>query len=371
MADDPLEALGGRTPLEVAKTPFMDGLAKNALLGNAAWLAASLPSSDEVAACSMLGYDPNEFYTGLAPLEALDAGLSQNDAQIVFRCDFVTVSDGELSDHTAGRISAKEAQVLVMELNRGLADLRAKIIPVDGYRNLLVVDDPEKTADLDDLETNPPVRVHGQQISKWPLKGKAAPLLEKITQSTRGVLENHDVNRVRIDLGENPASQVWLWGQGRRPKLRPFFEEQGVHGAFSADRAAWRGLGLAAGLKPMKKWDESEFLDFNWFESAGKASETSKDFKSKVRRIEDFDANVVGKLAGWLEAKKIPARVVITSDVVQSTSRGTNTHTHAPLLFWGQGVQGGGADAFSEKTCGLSGRLFEPGHAFIKQFLKG
>ena len=371
MADDPVEVLGGRTPLEVAKTPFMDGLAKDALLGNAAWLSASLPASDEIAAFSMLGYDPKASYSGLAPLEALDAGLSQNDAQIVFRCDFVTVSDGELSDHTAGRISAKEAQVLVMELNRGLAEFHSKIVPVDGYRNLLVVDDPEKAADLDDLETNSPARVHGQQISKWPLKGKGVELLEKITRYTRGVLENHDVNRVRIDLGENPASQVWLWGQGRRPKLRPFSEEQGAKGAYLADRAAWRGLGLAAGLKPMKKWDENEFADFNWIETAGKASESSKDYKSKVRRIEDFDANVVGRLVGWLESKKIPARIAVTSDVVQSTTRGANTHTHAPLLFWGQGVQGGGADSFSEKTCGLSGRLFDPGHTFIKQFLKG
>lgn len=370
MADEALEALGARTPLEVAKTPFMNGLAKDGTLANAAWLSSSLPASDEIAACSMLGYDPRTVYTGLAPLEALDAGFSQSDAQIVFRCDFVTVSDGELSDHTAGKISVKEAQLLVMELNRGLSNFRSRIIPVDGYKNLLVIDDPEKTADLDEIETMSPARLKGQPLVKWPLKGKAASLLHEITVFSREVMENHDVNRVRIDLGENPASQVWLWGQGRRPRLKPFSEENGARGVFFAQRPAWRGLALGAGLKPIKKLDEAEFADFNLIESAQGASETSKDFKAKVRRIEEFDAQVVGKLVALLEKKKIPARVAVTSDVVQSTALGANTQAHAPLLLWGEGVEGGPAQAFSEKTCGLSGRLFDPGHAFLGRFLK-
>jgi len=371
MADEPLAALEGRTPLEVAKTPFMDELAKNATLANAAWVEPSLPASDEVAALSMLGYNPKESYTGLAPLEALAAGFTQNDAQIMFRCDFVTLVDGELSDHTAGKISAKEAQVLAMELNRGLADFKAKIIPVDGYRNLLVIDDADKSTSLDELETTSPVRVRGEQIAKWPLKGKAAGLLQEITAFTRKALENHDVNRVRIDLGENPASQVWLWGQGRRPKLQPFQQRTGARGAFFAERLGWRGLGLAAGLHPMKKWDENEFADFTLLESSAKFNETSTDYKAKIRRIEEFDTQVVGKIVTWLGKKKTPARIVITSDVVHSTVRGANTHGHAPLLVWGEGFASSGADGFNEKTCGLSGRLFDPGHTFIAQFLKG
>lgn len=371
MADDPLEALGGRTPLETAKTPFMDAMAKDAVLGNAAWLSPSLPASDEVAAYSMLGYDPKESYTGLAPLEALAAGLPQSDAQIVFRCDFVTVSDGELSDHTAGKISDKEAQLLIMELNRGLGKYRSRIVPVEGYRNLLVIDDPEKAADIDQTETVSPSLVNAQQISKWPLKGKAAALFEDITHYTRGVLENHDVNRVRIDLGENPASQVWLWGQGRRPRLKPLAETQGVRGAYLCERAAWRGLGMAAGMKPIKKWEEHEFADFNLIEYAHGASDTSRDFKGKVRRIEEFDAKVVGRLVMYLESKKTPARVVVTSDLVQSTAKGANTHSHAPVMLWGSGAQGAGAAGFNEKNCGLSGRLYDPGHTFIGQVLKG
>lgn len=378
MADEPLAALDGRTPLEVAKTPFMDELAKAATLANAAWVEPSLPASDEVAALSMLGYSPKESYTGLAPLEAVGSGFSQNDAQIVFRCDFVTLVDGELSDHTAGKISAKEAQVLAMELNRGLADFKAKIVPVEGYKNLLVIDDADKSSALDELETTSPMRVRGQQIAKWPLKGKAAGLLQEITAFTRTALENHDVNRVRIDLGENPASQIWLWGQGRRPKLQSFAARSGVRGAFFSDRLGWRGVGTAAGLQAMKKWDENEFADFNLFDSAAKFNETSTDFKAKIRRIEEFDAQVIGKLVAWLEKKRSPARVVITSDVVHSTVRGANTHGHAPLLVWGEGFASDGApasptgrDGFHEKNCDLSGRLFDPGHTFIAQFLKG
>lgn len=371
MADEPLDALDGRTPLEVAKTPFMDSLSKEAMLANASWLDASLPASDEVAGLSMLGYEPKESYTGLAPLEAVATGFSQSDAQIVFRCDFVTLSEGELSDHTAGKISSKEAQVLVMELNRGLVDFKAKIVPMDGYKNLLIIDNPEKVSELDELETASPARVHGQQISKWPLKGKAAGLLQDITAFTRTALEYHDVNRVRIDLGENPASQIWLWGQGRRPKLQSFQQRNGVQGAFFTERLAWRGLGQASGMRAMKKWDEHEFLDFNLLESSSKFSETSKDFKAKIRRIEEFDAHVVGKLVAYLDKKGSPARIAITSDVVHSTQQGANTQGHAPLLVWGDGFASGGAESFSEKSCGLSGRLLSPGHAFLAQFLKG
>ena len=371
MADEPLEVLDGRTPLEVAKTPFMDSLAKEAMLTNVSWLDASLTASDEVSGLSMLGHEPKQSYTGLAPLEAAGTGFSQSDAQIIFRCDFVTLSDGELSDHTAGKISSKEAQVLVMELNRGLVDFKAKIIPVEGHRNFLVIDNPEKTTELDEIETVSPARVQGQKISKWPLRGKAAHLLEEITAFTRAALENHDVNRVRIDLGENPALQIWLWGQGRRPKFSSFRQKNGMEGAFFAERLAWRGLGQASEMHAMKKWDEREFLDFNLLESSANFSDTSKDFKAKIRRIEEFDAHVVGQLVGYLEKKKLAARIAITSDVVHSTLKGENTHGHTPLLAWGEGFASGGAQSFSEKICGLSGRLVSPGHVFLSQFLKG
>ena len=371
MADEPLESLGGRTPLEVAKTPSMDALAKKSVLANAAWLDASLPADSEVAALSMLGYNPKETYSGIAPLDAVAAGLSQNDAQIVFRADFVTVADGELTDHAAGSISSKEAQVLVMELNRALSSMHAKLVNVDGYKNLLIVDDAQLASELDSVECTAPSRRYRQVLSKTAPKGRGGEILRKMTNLTCEVLENHDVNRVRIDLGENPASQIWLWGQGRRPKLSSFEERTKTKGAFFADNLSWKGLSLAAGMRTMKKWDENEFADFNLFESSANFPENSKDYKAKVRRIEEFDTKVVGKLMAWLEKKKTPARIVITSDVVHSAVQGVNTHGHAPVLFWEEGASVQGADAFHEKNCGLSGRLYDPGHAFIAQILKG
>jgi 2,3-bisphosphoglycerate-independent phosphoglycerate mutase len=233
----------------------------------------------------------------------------------------------------------------------------------------LIVEDPQRAEDLDEAETVAPARILGQRLDRWIPKGSAGAFIQELMRTARGILENHDVNRVRIDLGENPASQIWLWGQGRAPKLKPFSEETGLEGACLADRRSWRGIAAAAGMKILKKWDEAQFADFNVIETAGKAGESSRDFKSKVRRIELFDANVVGKLAEWLEKTGTKARVIITSDLVQSTARGQNTHTHVPVLYWGQGMQG--AESFNEKNCGLSGRLLDPGYAFVKEIVKG
>ena len=119
----------------------------------------------------------------------------------------------------------------------------------------------------------------------------------------------------------------------------------------------------------MKKWDESAFEDFNFIETAGKGSELSRDYKSKIRRIEEFDLNVVGRLVSWLKNKKTPARVVVTSDVVHSSAQGANTQAHAPFLLWGPDIQASGAQAFTEKACGLAGQVVDPGHAFFERML--
>jgi 2,3-bisphosphoglycerate-independent phosphoglycerate mutase len=370
MADDPLEVLDGRTPLEVAKKPFMDQLVREAQLGTVSWIPASLAATGDVAAYSMLGYDPHEFYTGLAPLEALHHRLLTKDTSVVFRCDFVTVSDGELIDPWAGGITNEEARVLIADLNKKLEKFHVKILSIDRHKNLLFVEGAQKAEELDDVETVSPERIRHEKIAKWAPKGKAGIFLRDLMEASKEILENHEVNRVRIDLKENPASMFWLWGQGRRPKLPPLQQRMGVEGAFWSQSDAWRGLALAAGLKTMKEWNEREFSDLNIAYWQSEEAEFSKDHRAKIRRIEEFDARVVGAVIKFLKKSKDQARILVTSDVLQSTDKGANTHAHSPILWWGLGAPPAPAEVFSEKSCGQAATLYEPGHAFMQAFLK-
>ena len=369
MADDPLEDLGGRTPLEIAKKPFMDELAKEARLGMASWIPASLGATGDVAAYSMLGYDPREFYTCLAPLEAVFHGALREDTSVVFRSDLVTVLDGEMIDPQSGDIREEEARMLTAALNKKIEKFHAKIVPIHGYKNLLFVGHSQLAEELDDVETVSPARLRNERIDKWAPKGKAGIFLRDLMAASKEVLENHEVNRVRIDLNENPASMIWLWGQGRKPKLPPFSQRSGFEAALWSYSDAWRGLAMSAGISLMKEWNEREFSDLNIAYWQPEEAEHSKDYRAKVRRIEEFDTKVVGTVVKFLKKSKDQARILVTSDTLQSTAKGASTHAHAPVLWWGSGAGAQSASTFNEKNCGQTAALYEPGHSLLQIFL--
>ncbi len=370
MADNPLQPLKDRTPLEVAKKPFMDELAKESKMGMVSWVPTSLEASRDVAAYSIFGYDPKEHYTGLAPLEAAARRLNFNDVSLVFRCDFITLADQTLMDPQAGKISDKEAQLLIGELNKKIQKFNAKITPLSGYKNLLLIESPQKNQDAGDIETVHPAKIRGESISKWLPKGALGPLAKEIMDASREVLENHEVNRVRIDLNENPASMVWLWGQGKKPKLPPFMDKSKLKTKLWSESEAWKGLALSAGIDWMKTWNETEFTDFNMAYWYSPEMEFSKDYRAKVRHIEEFDAKVVGPVVKFLKKNKSQGKIFVTSDIVHSTEKGSDIHGYTPILWWGNGVGEKALDVFCEKNCAQSGPLHDPGHTFITEFLK-
>ena len=173
LADEPLQDLGGRTPLEAAKTPFMDSLAKRGQLGMASFVPHSLPLASEIAAMALLGLDPKKFYTGMAPLEAIAMHLEQKDGAIAFRADLVTVLDDILVDASPGPISQKESQALIEALNRKLADARVRFHACQSYKNILMIQDPEIVQALDRLECASPASLIGENISKHLPRGKS------------------------------------------------------------------------------------------------------------------------------------------------------------------------------------------------------
>lgn len=352
MHDHPLKELEGKTPLEVAHTPFMDELAKGSLVGLVKNVPKGFKPGSDIAIMSMLGYDPATFYTGRGPLEAANLGIELKDNQVAFRCNFVTVSDGKMVDYSAGHISTNEAKLLISTLNEKLGNGRFKFYVGVSYRNLMVSEGIG-----DELQTTPPHDIMGQDIDKYLPKGKDAQLIIELMMRSREILEYHDVNKVRIDLGENPANMIWLWGQGRKPKLPTFYEKYGVRGFVISAVDLVNGLGRILGLEVVKVPGVTGYYDTNY---KGKGKYAVKNLEKfdfclvhleatdeaghnahvmeKIKAIESFDRYIVGPIYECLKRSGEDFRILVASD--HATPIQVRTHTDEPVAFlcYGKGI---------------------------------
>ena len=371
MADEPVSELDGRTPLEAAKTPFMDLLAKKGELGRALFTPHKLLPSADVACLSLLGFDPRQFYTGIAPLEAIAMGVPLNDNEVAFRCDLVTVSDEYLVDMSASLISAREAQLLIDDLNKKLSGPKVKFYPGDGYKNILVISDPEMADHFDELDCVPPQSLIREKFVKHLPKGRGAAVLTDLMDQSKEILENHEINRVRIDLKENPANMIWPWGQGKKPKMPPFKERYRLDSAVVSSEDFVQGLGGALGMRVEKNIEKSvqgQDLLFLYMPISEEFRE-ARDLKSKIRFIEYFDSMVVGPVVKMLEG--LPQyRLCVSADHASSLSKKSSFHGYVPFLIQGHGISAGGSDVFNEKLASQTKLVFEDGHQLMEYFLK-
>ncbi|MBM3253657.1 MAG: phosphoglycerate mutase, partial [Candidatus Omnitrophica bacterium] len=212
MCDYPIESLANRTPLQVAKKPNLDFIAKNGRVGIISTIPNGMPPASDVANLNILGYDPKMYYTGRGPLEAANIGVKLNADEIAFRCNFITASTDTLVDYSAGHISTKEASILIQFLNEKLGNERIKFYTGTSYRHLLVIKDANLITNLKIVECIPPHDILGGSITKNLPKGEAREILLELMNRSRELLNNHEINQVRIDLKENPANMIWLWG---------------------------------------------------------------------------------------------------------------------------------------------------------------
>lgn len=367
MADNPQESLSGRTPLEAAKTPFMDSLAKKGRIGSVNFIPHSLPAAPDIACMSILGYDPLECYTGAAPLVALARGISQSDGEVAFCYDFVTVSEDTFVEVTR-RLSDTESELLVNELNAKLADPRVKFCAGTSLEEgILILSDSSLSEDLDDLECAAPQAAMGQKINKVLPQGKGAAFVKVIMDKAKNLLENHEINRVRIDLKENPANRIWLWGQGKKPKLPDFFQAHALSGTVVSEASFVRGLAVAAGLKLSGSLSEAiqgndQFI-FSYSPGVGK-----NDLKTKIRRIEEFDLEVVGPVCRAAE-KNTESKILIGTDLMDPLGLSRGVAGDVPFLLWGAGVEAAPCDLFCEKSAQHKHFAFDQGHQLLSYFL--
>ncbi len=385
-ADEPLKELGNRTPLEAARTPNMDRIAREGRQGLVRTVPEGFESGSDVATMCLLGYDPKTHHTGRAPLEAAAQRIPLAPTDWVFRCNLVTVVDGIMKDHSAGGISDAEAQRLLGELSRAAELPGFEFYNGVSYRNLLVYRGDQEF----DLTTRPPHEIPDEPIARHLPKGRGGELLRSIMERSRALFEKHEINEVRRETGSNPATQVWLWGQGHAPNL-PTFEER-----FKiANSAMITGVDLLRGLAVLLGWDvlnvegmtsfhDTDYvgqgkatvdaldrfdLVFSHIEAPDEASHQA-DIKTKVAAIEHIDEYIVGPVLKKLRSFE-EWRILVLPD--HPTNIATRRHGYAPSPFAMAGTRVAGVlkNAYSEKNAAASDLKIERGHELMEYFLHG
>jgi 2,3-bisphosphoglycerate-independent phosphoglycerate mutase len=398
-ADDPQPALGGRTPLEAARLPNMDRVAKAGVVGRANNVPATLTPASDVATLSLFGYDPLQVYTGRAPLETVAMGITLGPNDWAIRCNLVYVENGEMRDFTAGHITSEDGKPLIealhaalggpIEINeplnlRGRLEFRAGV----SYRNILVYrGDPLPAPFGTDTRTQPPHDIPDRPIADHLPRGAGGWLLQELMLKSRDVLYDHPINGARIDRGQRPATQIWLWGQGRAPTVRPFAEVYGPRGVILSAVDLVRGTDMLIGWKRIDVPGATGYLDTDYaakgryavaalkehdlvcvhVEAPDEASHEGK-ADEKVKALERIDEHIVGPL---LEA--LPAhgdwRVLVSPD--HRTTLHTRAHAYGavPFAVAGAGVKSHGQSSYDEATAAASDLAFDPGHGLMRWFL--
>ena len=386
MADYPLEELQGRTPLEVAKTPHMDYIAQNGQVGWVKTIPDKMAPASDVANLSILGYEPAKFYSGRGPLEAANMGVALKEDEVAFRCNLVTCGDDKMLNYSAGHISNKEARILIQDLDKQLGSNAVRFYPGVSYRHLMVAKDLEPS--LLKVKCRPPHDITGQSISKNLPRGKNAKFLIDLMQKAASFLQDHEINKVRVDLKENPANSIWLWGQGKRLDLPTFKDRYGLSGSVISAVDLIKGIGKTIGLEPINVPGATGYYDTDYLAKARYAIESleNKDFvfvhveapdeaghngdlRAKITAIERFDAQVVGQILEHFR-NRTDFRILVLPD--HYTPISVKTHTAEPVLFaiFGQGVEKGQFSAFNESAARQSKLSLPKGSQLMEYLIK-
>ncbi|MFC1570335.1 cofactor-independent phosphoglycerate mutase [Candidatus Omnitrophota bacterium] len=367
MSGLPLEELNDLTCMEAANSPHMDMIARKGVVGQAVNVPKGMIPASDVANLSILGYDPRKYYCGRGPLEAANLGVDLNENDVAFRFNTITVSDDRMVDYSAGHISTQETQILVDLLNKELGDEKFSFFAGTSYRNLLLVhcDSPQEAKSLAMVQCFPPHDILDKPILKhMPKEDDLVRLMER----SKDILEGHDINKVRIDLGQNPANMIWTWGQGMKPDIPPFKDAYGITGGIISAVDLLKGMGRVLGLDVVEVEGATGYYDTNY---EGKAEAALKvledhdmvfvhveapdeaghngDIMEKVKAIENFDHKITGRIIKEL-SDKVDYRVLILPDHPTPVAKRTHTSEPVPFAMAGKGISPDDVTVFSEKS---------------------
>lgn len=388
MADVPMEELGDRTCMEVANTPNMDMIARKGSTGMVRNVPRGMTPASDVANLAILGYDPQKHYCGRGPLEAANLGVDIGDNEVAFRFNTVTVSGDKMSDYSAGHITTREGAILVEELKKRLGSERFRFYAGTSYRNLLVVRcDSAKEADrLSKLTCFPPHDILNKSISRHFPK---EPELVQLMELSKEVMEGHDINKVRIDLGQNPANMIWIWGQGKKVSMPRFEEAYGVTGGIISAVDLLKGMGRVLGLEVLDVPGATGYYDTNYEGKAQAALDIlakkdlvfvhveapdeaghNGDIREKIKAIENFDSKITARIIKELSDRG-DYRVLILPDHPTPIKKRTHTSDAVPFAIAGKGITADDVMVFNERSAKAGGMKVKEGWKLMKILLSG
>ncbi|OGW68678.1 MAG: cofactor-independent phosphoglycerate mutase [Omnitrophica bacterium GWA2_50_21] len=382
VADHAYEELQGKTPLEASRIPNLNFFAKNGCVGLAKTVPDSMEPGSDVGNLSILGYNSKEYYTGRAPIEAASMGIKLKEGEVAFRMNFVTEADGKLVDYSAGHISTQESKVLVDYLSKKLSNDIVRFYPGVSYRHIAVIKDRLGRQGLS-ASCDPPHNIMGQNINDhWPT-GPGDAYLKKLMLDARLLLQDHEINHVRLDLKENPANMIWFWGQGVTPQLESFHERFGLKGSLISAVDLLRGIANLTGLEIIEVPGITGYLDTNYQGKAqyGLDSLKEKDFifihveatdeaghegnlKGKIQAVEDFDYHVAGAVKKYCEENP-DTRVLIVPDHPTSCKTRTHMRGAVPFIMFGKGIEPNGIESYNEVQAQASDMRFDDGYKMM------
>jgi 2,3-bisphosphoglycerate-independent phosphoglycerate mutase len=363
MADYPLAELDGKTPLEAASTPNMDKVASRGRVGRVKTVPDGLPPGSDVANLSLLGYDAAANFEGRGPIEAASIGVKLEADDTAFRCNVVTLRGGLMDDYSAGHITTEESRPLIEELQAALGTKAMRLVPGISYRHLAIFKDFPRG-----LNCTPPHDISGQPWETHRPQGPGQDVIIELMEKARPILAASESNRRRRAAGKKPATDVWLWGQGRAMKLATLKERFGLTGSVISAVDLVRGLGVLAGLKVRIVPGATGYLGTNYAGKVAAAEEAlaTEDFVylhveapdetghegdvgKKVQAIEEFDKNVVGRMLDWADGRP-DIRILVVPD--HETPVSTKTHAGAPVPYavCGAGVKAGTIREYNERA---------------------
>lgn len=389
MADEPLEELGGKTPLEYADTPCMDELSKKSKIGLAATIPEGMKPGSDTANLAVLGYYPKQYYTGRSPLEALSIGVDMEADDIAIRCNIVTVSDDDLPyeektiiDHSSSEISTEDAEVLLQAVIKELQNDIFKFFLGTSYRHCTIW----KKGSV--VELTPPQDILGKVIGEYL---PTEPALKEMMKKSYDILNEHPLNVERAKKGLNKANSIWFWGAGTRPALDSFEGKFGLKGAMISAVDLLKGIAVGAGMRNIEVEGADGTLHTNYEGKADAAvkavTEDGFDFvyihveapdemghqgsyERKIQAIQYLDEKVIRRVYDKMKTSGEDFRMLVTPDHPTPICTRTHSMNPVPYMIYDSTKEENHTWNYNEKEAKESGNFLADGYKIMDEFLE-
>lgn len=386
MADEPIKELGDKTPLEYGKTPAMDELAPNSMIGMVRTIPEGMAPGSDTANLAVLGYDPRKYYTGRSPLEALSIGVNMKPTDIALRCNLVTLTEEEstyedrkIIDHSSSEITTMDAKILLKAVQEELETDLYKYYLGTSYRHLTIWD-KGKVVDL-----KPPHDILGQVIGEFLPESYD---LREMMKKSYDILNNHPLNRERKAKGLHKANSIWFWGAGTKPDLDSFEEKYNKKGAMISAVDLLKGIGAGTGMKVIQVKGADGTLHTNYEGKARAAfkalTEDHYDFvyvhveapdemghqgsvSKKIEAIESIDGKVIKVLKELLDESGIDYRMLVLPDHPTPIRYKTHTSNPVPYMLYDSTHKQSKHWNYNESEARLSGNYIKKGHTLMNK----